>query len=400
MRASGAKGMVGGKGRRLRHAAFIVVLCLIPGGRAAADPCQVIADSITSQKGWEAHGIVNIEIGAGKVRGIDEIRQSLEAVDPAIFTAITSAIESKPGAVGWWLSQADIDGDGSPEWWLKSNQGSLYCETSWFYRSTPPYAFVGRRGSLDTEEALCGFHVEPVTIEGNPYVLEIDHGAELRNPRYDVLLWQAPDAFKPLCRVTTEFTDEFTTRTDCIDAEQPVCDAVAALAAPLIRTDDTPLAGTSVDDETILSTFSFRNAADTLVQYVDIDNDGVDEVFATESSRSSPFFRFDDFRFDILRAGSDGFQRFDPNETYAGLKEVLDPYDYNPSKPGYYGTRLVALFPVRIGDRTFLVERKRGDRDDPGDFILRILILENGRLGGVGTVYATPVLRGEIEMTP
>ena len=395
MRASGAKGVAGGNGRRLRLGVFFFALYLIPGGRAAADPCQVIADSIASQKVWEAHGIVNIETGAGNVRGIDEIRQSLEAVDPAIVAAMTPAIESKPGAVGWWLSQADIDGDGSPEWWLKSNQGSLYCETSWFYRSTPPYPFVGRRGSLDTEEALCGFHVEPVTIEGNTYVLEIDYGAELRNRRYDVFRWQAPDTFKPVCRVTTEFTDEFTTKTDCIDAEQPVCDAVAALAAPLIRTDDTPLAGAIVDDETILSTFSFRKAPDTLVQYADIDNDGVDEIFATESSRSSPFFRFDDFRFDILRTESNGFQPIDPDEAYAGFKEVLDPYDYNRS--GYYGTRLVALFPVRIGDRTFLVERKRADRDDPGDFILRILILENGRLGGVGTVYATPVLRGSIE---
>lgn len=394
MRATGAKGVAG------RGAATLLAFLIVSSAQAEAAEdgvCQVIADAIASQAGWAAHDIANIGTEAGHVKGIDEIRAALQTIDPALLEALTPSIDAKPGAVGWWLSQADIDGDGSAEWWLKSNQGSAYCETSSFYRSAAPYAFMGRIGSLEGD---CGFHAKPVAVDGEPYILLTDYGAELEYPQYDLLQWRAPEQIELVCRVRTLQTGDFKTETDCEAAEQPVCDAIAALAAPLIRTDDTALAGAVVTDAAILRTLSFRKHSDTLVQYADIDNDGADEIFATESSRSSPVFSFDDFRFVVLPMEQDGPSLIDPNTTYAGFEAALDPYDYNPAKPGFYGTRLRALFPVRIDARTFLVQRARSDRDEPGDFKLRILIIEDGRARRVGLVYATPVLRGEIEMAP
>lgn len=397
MRAAGAKGVAGGAGRVLRCAGFVAAVSLLPIDAEATEPCQTIADAIASQAEWEVHDIVDIADPFDSVRGIDEIRAQLQSVDPALLDAMTPAIEAKPGAVGWWLTQADIDGDGSPEWWLRSNQGTAYCETNWFFRSTAPYEFVGQIGGLEGD---CGVHARPIAIAGEPYILQTDYGAELEYPQYDLLQWRQPDAFAAVCRVRPVVADEFQTETDCAGSVQSICDAIAGFAAPLIRTDDTALAGAVVDDATILSTLSFRQHSDTLVQYADIDNDGNDEIFASESLRSSPLFRFDYFGFSILQSGKGELQPIDPNEAYAGLKEVINPYDYNPDNPGYYGTYLRALFPVRVADRVYLVERSRADRDDPGDFVLRILIVENGRAGTIGRVYATPVMRGEIEMAP
>lgn len=313
---------------------------------------------------------------------MDAVRRQLAASDPVVPEAMAEAVFNIVQNGRTWLLRADINNDGSDDWWLKTAGGRFYCETNWFYDGGPPYPFMGRIGSAGMEEHECGYQLNAIRI-GNTNYLTKEGDAAVR-----VLAWRGTNDFNEICSVTWGPTGKFNTTTTCLSADQKVCDAVAQEAQRLTAEPAYDGSENMIGDLAALGveTQSSDYRPDYVrTEFADIDNDGDDDIIAIRPIYENWWQT--SYKTELFRRLDDQYRELSGDMITWWAQRSDGVPSYESDIPDFNSGLTYAMV---VDQTTYLVQREREFRA-AWRFRLRIFEIVGESARFVGTVAADPI---------
>jgi len=313
---------------------------------------------------------------------MDAVRRQLAGNDPALPNAMAEAVSNIVQNGRTWILGADINNDGSDDWWLKTAGGRFYCETNWLYDGDRPFQFMGRIGSAGLEEDECGYQLDAISVGGVNYLTK-SGDATVR-----VLAWRAPNDFNEICSVTWGPTGRFNTTTNCLSADQKVCDAVALDARRL--TSEPTLDGSEnlIGDLAALGvdTQSTSYESDYVrTEFADFDNDGDDDIIAIRPVYEG--WAQTSYRAELFRRLDGQYRELSSAMITWWAQRSDDVPSYESDIPNFSSE---LTYPIVVDQTTYLVQRER-EYDGEWRFLLRIFDISGESARIVGTVAADPI---------